>query len=149
MSIILKRIFGLIVFFTGTVFFSQGCTKHNVRLCPENIPDEQVAKVVCPRPISIVQIDGESAAKNPFVTVKSVILAPGKHTIKTHWYLSMGRTSYSSFSSEMWFVAEPGKTYIANYQELVPLSRINFWVEDESTGKTVGGIKGSIDEPPS
>jgi len=71
----------------------------------------------------------------------SAFVLPGKHRV---------RLDYSKHrlhaSANLWLVCEPGDTYVAKVRSVG--YRIRFWFEDKRTGKVVGGIVGSSDEPP-
>jgi hypothetical protein len=46
----------------------------------------------------------------------------------------------------LWFVAEPGKEYVARMEFRRATYRV--WIEELQSGIEVGGIVGSTDEPP-
>lgn len=77
------------------------------------------------------------------------VLTPGKHHIRAVTVISYkgGRVDHP-FSPWLWLVAEPGKDYMLK-RELGtnnPIT-VRFWLEDPVSGKEVGGLAGSDDEP--
>jgi hypothetical protein len=66
-----------------------------------------------------------------------VSVTPGKHTIQVQ--------SFSSVA-ELWLVAEPQTQYVVQVRGSKQGERV--WIENPQTGQSVGGIKGSADEPP-
>jgi hypothetical protein len=68
-----------------------------------------------------------------------VLVEPGRH------YLQVNYTDgdWRAFS-KLWLDAERGKTY--KVRSMVKEFRISFWIEDEETGKPVGGIPGGEPE---
>ncbi|GAB3092568.1 hypothetical protein [Lysobacter terrae] len=95
------------------------------------------------RGLSITSIDDKPIGnwwKNAIV-VDELLLKPGKHRIG---YLAT--TLNNAFARlDLWFVAEPGKTY-ASRADFEWLS-VRIWIEDAQTGERVGGVVGSVDEP--
>jgi len=98
------------------------------------------------RNVEVTRVDGKLAM--PIMTVllsqlfdePPVHLLPGKHDI------ALKGTFLNSYAcGNVWFVAEAGKHYTANMR--VKGYSMYFWIEDDATGKPVGGIKGSDDEP--
>jgi hypothetical protein len=74
--------------------------------------------------------------------VSEVKLTPGKHVIRAQAFLG----GYYA-DCHLWFVAEAGGCYEVRYQ-LPDQLHITFWIVDTATGRPVGGVKGSDDEPP-
>lgn len=72
--------------------------------------------------------------------VDEVRLLPGKHRIHMH---ATGKISCGW--AYLWFVAEPEKRYAARFE--FDRLRYRVWIEDLSSGETVGGRVGSKDEP--
>ena len=92
--------------------------------------------------IRIILVDGKSALNffkaMYYGNATEVKVAPGKHDI---------RLSYSAgfqYIGDFWLVTCPGKTYIAKADAEYG---VKMWIEDAETGKKVGGVKGSADEP--
>ncbi|MEM9101856.1 MAG: hypothetical protein AAGB12_06000 [Pseudomonadota bacterium] len=73
--------------------------------------------------------------------VNEIHLLPGKHTAR----LTYRHHHFYDRHFDLWFVAEPGKTYIGKYYLFNNAVRV--WIEEEKTEEKVGGIVGSIDEP--
>jgi hypothetical protein len=71
-----------------------------------------------------------------------VKVAPGKHDL----HLIFHTGSWIKTGS-LWVVTCPGKTYIARARYVDEDKETQMWIEDEETGKRVGGMKGSADEP--
>jgi hypothetical protein len=99
--------------------------------------------------IGISKVDDEWVFKyiTTFSTsdlVSEVYVLPGKHRIVTsmaiHHFLF---TSHAR--SNLWLVAEPGGKYVV--KTVLKGRRVQMWIENERTGKPVGGIVGSDDEP--
>lgn len=72
--------------------------------------------------------------------VSEVLLRPGKHRVLLHAKGKLG-----CGWAYQWFVAEPGKRYIAKFKFDRLLYKV--WIEDVTSGKPVGGLVLSIDEP--
>ena len=72
--------------------------------------------------------------------VEEVLLPPGKHRVMFHLDGKIG-----CGWGYRWFVAEPGKRYVARFE----INRLDFqvWLEEKETGKRVGGLVLSEDEP--
>ena len=90
----------------------------------------------------IMLVDGkrtQSGFKN-FVHgwVKEVTVLPGKHDIRLMFHMG------GEYTGDFWVVTCPGKTYVAKFDNEYGFK---MWFEDEETGKRVGGIEGSADEP--
>jgi hypothetical protein len=76
---------------------------------------------------------------------EAMLGSPSRHTIRV-LFTSQGYNS----AAELWFVAESEKTYILRKQidgELQGGSPIKFWVDDEATGKAVGGYSNANARP--
>jgi len=91
-----------------------------------------------------MSIDGENTLnflKSMFYwPVTEIKVIPGKHDIRFKYKMEFGVSI-----AELWVVTCPGKSYFAKAVAAGAGSLI--WIEDEETGKRVGGIKGSVDEP--
>jgi hypothetical protein len=106
--------------------------------------DTDIEILISRRGISVESIDGKSMANwwSNTKVVDEILFKPGKHRIgylTTQWGGRYGLM-------QLWFVAEPGKSYVTR-QELGG-STFRIWIEDVATGERVGGIVGSADEPP-
>jgi len=66
-----------------------------------------------------------------------VTVTPGKHTIQVQTLTSV---------ADLWLVAEPNTQYVVRFRGTKQGQLI--WIENERTAQSVGGIKGSADEPP-
>jgi len=95
------------------------------------------------RGLSVASIDGKHTGHfmQRAIVVDDVLLKPGKHRIR---YLATTLNSSFAFL-DLWFVAEPGKTYASRAD--FDWGGVRIWIEDVQTGKRVGGIVGSADEP--
>jgi hypothetical protein len=72
-----------------------------------------------------------------------VHVLPGKHDIDAYYATSGGMTIARA---SLWLVTEPGKIYVVKGKD-VGGGKARVWIEEAETGKIVGGIKGSEDEP--
>jgi hypothetical protein len=93
--------------------------------------------------LQIFNVDGKDLRNNIYYnlnTITEIRVLPGKHTV-TFYFNTMKGFTYS----KLWFVAEAGKEYIAKAE--VSLMGVRIWIEEVGTGKLVGGISGSEDEP--
>jgi hypothetical protein len=70
----------------------------------------------------------------------AVYVLPGKHHLRLRY-----RGPGTAVRANLWFVGEAGGSYLAKVDQLGDGVRI--WLEDERTGKPVGGVRGSADEP--
>jgi hypothetical protein len=89
--------------------------------------------------IGIFKVDNKITTLSP-IRAREVSVLPGKHTI-----FVLVEYPFSHASGSLWLVAEPGGRYIV--KESSDWRRVTMWIEDEKTGKKVGGITGSDDEP--
>ena len=132
-----------------------GCAAPSVQMYdgPALTTDKQAVVKVAKRnrttlrgTLGIVRVDGSMTVNTAEYLINpkwaaSVTVLPGKHTILVK------RESAMFYSiGEFWFVAEPSKEYVVNADDRG--YGVRMWIEDETTGKPVGGILGSQDEPP-
>jgi len=89
--------------------------------------------------IGIFKVDNKITTLSP-IRAREVSVLPGKHTI-----FVIVEYPFSHASGSLWLIAEPGGRYIV--KESSDWRRVTMWIEDEKTGKKVGGITGSDDEP--
>jgi hypothetical protein len=100
----------------------------------------------------IGSVDGRPSMEHRFLStdyVNEIWLLPGKHTVNFTYWRQM---EPGPALARLWFVAQPGKTYIGMYspEQGIENSRdttIRFWIEEAESHKRVGGIEGSLDEP--
>ena len=102
--------------------------------------------------VGILIVDGEWVFKyiTEFSTsnlVGEVYVLPGKHTIVTSMVIRYHFLFEAHTSSNLWLVAEPGGKYVVKTVLKERPVQIQMWIENERTGKPVGGIVGSDDEP--
>jgi hypothetical protein len=71
---------------------------------------------------------------------QAVYLLPGKHTLRLRY-----RGPGTAVRANLWLVGEAGGSYLVKVDQQGDGVRI--WIEDEKTGKPVGGVRGSADEP--
>lgn len=71
---------------------------------------------------------------------EAVYLLPGKHTFRLRY-----RGRGDAVTANLWVVGEAGGSYIVKAAQTG--DGLKIWIEDESTGKPVGGVRGSPDEP--
>ena len=78
-----------------------------------------------------------------------LVLTPGKHHIRAvASIVYKGGAVEHPFSPWLWLVAKPGNDYLLKAElKTNNTITIRFWLEDSVTGKEVGGIAGSDDEP--
>lgn len=91
----------------------------------------------------IARVDGKSPVVQLGVinaATASVRLTPGKHTVRIRW-----RHRNYTAEGDVWFVGDPGRTYYTRAREAGD-GTVQLWIVDD-TGKRVGGIPGSADEP--
>lgn len=71
---------------------------------------------------------------------QAVYLLPGKHTVRLRY-----RGPGAAVTTNLWFVGEAGGSYLVKAGQTG--DGLKVWIEDEKTGKPVGGVRGSADEP--
>lgn len=84
--------------------------------------------------------DSRASDRVTLEPVNEIWLLPGKHTVALTF-----RNENSFATTNLWFVADAGKTYIGKYE--MQRFSVRMWIEDAETHQRVGGIKGSDDEP--
>jgi hypothetical protein len=70
----------------------------------------------------------------------AVYVLPGKHTLRLRY-----RGPGAAVTANLWFVGEAGNSYVVKAGQTG--DGLKVWIEDEKTGKPVGGTRGSADEP--
>lgn len=70
----------------------------------------------------------------------AVYVLPGKHYLRLRY-----RGPGTAVRANLWFVGEAGGSYLVKVEQ--PGEGVRLWIEDERTGKPVGGARGSADEP--
>lgn len=84
-------------------------------------------------------IDG-TATRKETKHARSVEVAPGKRTLAVQY------DGYGVYArGHLWLLAEAGQTYTLN--SVLGDRTVRFWIVDNATGRRVGGIEGSDDEP--
>ena len=71
---------------------------------------------------------------------QAVYMLPGKHTVRLRY-----RGPGAAVTANLWFVGEAGNSYLIKAGQTG--DGLKVWIEDEKTGKPVGGVRGSPDEP--
>ena len=71
---------------------------------------------------------------------QAVYMLPGKHTLQLRY-----RGPGAAVTAHLWFVGEAGSSYLVKAGQTG--DGLKVWLEDEKTGKPVGGVRGSGDEP--
>lgn len=71
---------------------------------------------------------------------QAVYMLPGKHTLRLRY-----RGPGAAVTANLWFVGEAGNSYLIKAGQTG--DGLKVWIEDEKTGKPVGGVRGSADEP--
>jgi hypothetical protein len=90
--------------------------------------------------ISIFDVDNKKTYPLINICPEEVYVLPGKHNIGvavSFWY--------GGAAANLWLVAEANETYVVKSKSKG--EGVLIWIENERTGKPVGGIKGSSDEP--
>ena len=116
-----------------------------------NIPSEQLATLMLEQKeggilpagsVAIKKIDGMKPSSSTWILRhrSPLEIAPGKHTLDLDYIFGT-----SSGDMSLWFIAEPGIKYIVRGK--VTGYKFLLWVEEFDSGKVVGGLKGSADEP--
>lgn len=102
-----------------------------------------------PKVLSVYSVDDVQVRKvtgikqlwqTDFVIYKAIKFLPGKHRVA--FKASQG-SAYGG--THLWFVAEPGKDYVARMEFRRNTYRV--WIEELESGVEVGGLAGSSDEP--
>jgi len=70
----------------------------------------------------------------------AVYLLPGKHILQLRY-----RGPGAAVTAHLWLVGEAGGSYLVKAGQTG--DGLKVWLEDEKTGKPVGGVRGSADEP--
>ena len=71
---------------------------------------------------------------------EAVYMLPGKHTLRLRY-----RGKGAAVTANLWFVGEKGASYLVRATQTG--DGVKVWIEDEKSGKAVGGVRGSADEP--
>jgi len=71
---------------------------------------------------------------------QAVYMLPGKHTVQLRY-----RGPGAAVTAHLWLVGEAGGSYLIKAGQTG--DGLKVWIEDEKTGKPVGGVRGSADEP--
>jgi hypothetical protein len=71
---------------------------------------------------------------------QAVYLLPGKRTVQLRY-----RGHGAAVTAHLWFVGEAGGSYLVKAGQTG--DGLKVWIEDEKSGKPVGGVHGSADEP--
>ena len=96
--------------------------------------------------IDIQQVDDKPTLKTAEGIMSSssgaqaVYLLPGKHTLRLRY-----RGPGAAVTANLWLVGEAGNSYLVKGGQTG--DGLKVWIEDEKTGKPVGGVRSSADEP--
>ncbi|GFE79591.1 hypothetical protein GCM10011487_15910 [Steroidobacter agaridevorans] len=92
--------------------------------------------------VALAKIDGKAPSGSTWILRhrSPISVAPGKHTIELSYVVGIANGIMS-----LWFVAEPGTAYVVRGDSAGYTFRL--WIAEERTGRPVGGIVGSSDEP--
>ena len=96
--------------------------------------------------VDIQQVDGKPTLSfgegilSSSSGAQAVYLLPGKHTLQLRY-----RGPGAAVTAHLWFVGEAGNSYLVKAAQTG--DGLKVWIEDEKTGKPVGGVRGSADEP--
>jgi len=130
-----------------------GCASTKVKMYPGKEVASNQQATIRTGPLSsslttmqIVRVDGKDTADffaflfHGGQRAGEVYVLPGKHNILVEMHLA-----FTYAMADLWLVAEPGETYVIKY--LSKGYRVRIWIENERTGRPVGGVTGSDDEP--
>lgn len=95
--------------------------------------------------VRILEVDGVEVPMPPLaenVGVEEVVVEPGKHVLLLEYTHKLVSAHVS-----LWLVAEAGKTYTAKAAGFTGY-KVAMVLVDDATQQPVGGIVGSLDEPP-
>ena len=107
---------------------------------------EQRGRTFVNERVDIEAVDDKRALSIPDEILSSsrgaqaVYMLPGKHTLRLR-YRGPGTTAIAN----LWLVGEAGGSYLVKGAQTG--EGVKIWIEDEKTGKPVGGVRGSADEP--
>lgn len=98
--------------------------------------------VMAYRGLDILRVDGTSARRHDYGLdyVNEIWLLPGKHSVGLRYSRNAAHAQ-----ADLWFVAEAGKSYVGKYEQRG--MRVRIWLEEADTGRRVGGVAGSPNEP--
>ena len=94
--------------------------------------------------LSIVQVDRSPVGCRSLLLIcpSEVDVLPGKHEVLLRFMNRLGQRADVC----VWFVAKPGRDYLAKFKR-TDRDSIFTWIEDGESKTPVGGICGSSDEP--
>jgi hypothetical protein len=107
---------------------------------------EQRGRTFAGERVDIQQVDGKATLSfgegilSSSSGAQAVYLLPGKHTVQLRY-----RGPGAAVTTNLWFVGEAGNSYLVKAGQTG--DGLKVWIEDEKTGKPVGGVRGSPDEP--
>jgi hypothetical protein len=108
---------------------------------------DQRGRTMASERVDIEQVDGKrtlgvgEGILSTATGAQAVYMLPGKHTLQLR-YRGPGGVRVTA---HLWLVAEAGGAYLVKAAQTGDGAKI--WIEDEKTGKPVGGVRGSPDEP--
>jgi hypothetical protein len=108
---------------------------------------DQRGRTMASERVDIEQVDGKrtlgvgEGILSTATGAQAVYMLPGKHTLQLR-YRGPGGVRVTA---HLWLVAEAGGSYLVKAAQTGDGAKI--WIEDEKTGKPVGGVRGSPDEP--
>jgi hypothetical protein len=107
---------------------------------------EQRGRAFASERVDIQQVDDKATlamAEGIFSSssgAEAVYLLPGKHTLRLRY-----RGPGAAVTTNLWLIGEAGGSYLVKAGQTG--DGLKVWIEDEKTGKPVGGVRGSADEP--
>lgn len=127
-----------------------GCATPARMYSGEALPNTKTAVISGNPNITFLRVDKKTFYFTPCLStiiftpvLKSVEVLPGKHNLRVIY-------KSSKAEAEISLVAVEGHRYAIKSEDVSTfLSKIRFWVEDEATGKPVGEVKSTDDEPKS
>jgi hypothetical protein len=108
---------------------------------------DQRGRTMASERVDIEQVDGKrtlgvgEGILSTATGAQAVYMLPGKHTLQLR-YRGPGGVRVTA---HLWLVAEAGGAYLVKAAQTGDGAKV--WIEDEKTGKPVGGVRGSPDEP--
>lgn len=143
------------VFLLLIVLSFTGCASIKVQMYPGNpqtdqhamIHGERITSCVTAPRIQILRVDGTRTMSFFKFIIRgcsawpdTAYVLPGKHVFSI-FYPQAG----FQFVQDIWLIAKPQEEYVIRHRFVGYSPQI--WVEEEKTGKVVGGLVGSADEP--
>lgn len=135
------------------MFVLSGCAPRSYVGVPEGTPPEEYARIVTASSIiqppiigmlysiGIICVDGElfRGSAGEVTTISEAVVSKGVHHVRLRFGRGAGAMPIAS--TTLWLDAQPGHTYVANFE--VNRRQFRIWLEDKDSGEQVGGRIGS------